>query len=155
MGFPNVSFADAAQSGRVPPKASPKKEGGGGPWESTALMCGSVWNTVPCSRRKRVTVAVYVRGLGLRYSLTTLSTVVSTVSCSKHRGHPSTTYRGCQPFLCTNLLFLSTTLGRGINMLSLGLLNVVLYVQKRRSACGLMTLYIWYYSQGTCGGGFV
>ena len=46
-----------------------KKEGGGGPWESTALMCGSVWNTVPCSRRKRVTVATDIRKLGLRYFL--------------------------------------------------------------------------------------
>ena len=47
----------------------PKKEGGGGPWESTALMCGSVWNTVPCSRRKRVTGATNIRKLGLRYFL--------------------------------------------------------------------------------------
>lgn len=47
----------------------PKKEGGGGPWESTALMCGSVWNAVPCSRRKRVTVATDIRKLGLRYFL--------------------------------------------------------------------------------------
>ncbi len=88
-----------------------KKEGGGGPWESTALMCGSVWNTVPCSRRKRVTVAFYIRGLGLRYSLKTRSTVVLTVSCSKHRGHPSTTYRGCQPFMTPKIRKIYTIFG--------------------------------------------
>ena len=61
----------ARPSPRSFPKYCPEKEGGGGPWESTALMCGSVWNTVPCSRRKRVTVTNYIRVLGLRYTLNT------------------------------------------------------------------------------------